>query len=64
MLGCMAGRRWLHVGVDGSIRACPYLKESYANIRDKSLKDIWKALRRSGKYDGFVSSCPAQDVFG
>ena len=29
MLGCMAGRRWMHVGVDGNIRACPYLKESY-----------------------------------
>jgi MoaA/NifB/PqqE/SkfB family radical SAM enzyme len=64
MLGCMAGRRWLHVSVDGDIRACPYLKESHANIRDNSLRDIWKALRRSGKFDGFVSSCPAQDIFG
>jgi MoaA/NifB/PqqE/SkfB family radical SAM enzyme len=64
MMGCMAGRRWLHVGVDGGVRACPYLEESHANIRDNTLKDIWKAIRKSGKYDGFVSSCPAQDLFG
>ncbi|OYV14745.1 MAG: radical SAM domain-containing protein [Methanosaeta sp. NSM2] len=64
LLGCMAGRRWMHVGVDGGIRACPYLQESYANIRDVSLKDAWKALRKSGQFEGFVESCPAQDIFG
>jgi len=64
LLGCMAGRRWLHVAVDGSVRACPYLQESYASIKDSSLKDAWKALRRSGQFEGFVCHCPAQDVFG
>ena len=63
MLGCMAGRRWMHVAVDGSVRACPYLKESYANIKDVPLKEAWKAVRHSGKFDGFVSYCPAQDIF-
>ena len=29
MMGCMAGRRWMHVGVDGAVRGCPYLKESH-----------------------------------
>jgi len=52
------------VGVDGGIRACPYLQESYANIRDVSLKDAWKALRKSRQFEGFVESCPAQDIFG
>jgi len=64
LLGCMAGRRWLHVAVDGSIRACPYLHESYANITASSLKDAWKALQRSGQFEGFVCHCPAQDIFG
>jgi MoaA/NifB/PqqE/SkfB family radical SAM enzyme len=64
MLGCMAGRRWMHVAVDGSVRACPYLMESYANIKDVSLKDAWKAVRRSGKFEGCVSHCPAQEIFG
>ncbi|NTV27837.1 MAG: radical SAM protein, partial [Methanothrix sp.] len=64
LLGCMAGRRWLHVGVDGEIRACPYLKESYANIHETSLKDAWKTVRRSGQFEGFVCNCPAQNIFG
>jgi MoaA/NifB/PqqE/SkfB family radical SAM enzyme len=64
LLGCMAGRRWLHVGVDGEIRACPYLQESYANIHETSLKDAWKAVRRSGQFEGFVCNCPAQNIFG
>jgi MoaA/NifB/PqqE/SkfB family radical SAM enzyme len=64
LMGCMAGRRWLHVAVDGSVRACPYLQESYANIKDSSLKDAWKALRSCGQFEGFVCHCPAQDIFG
>jgi MoaA/NifB/PqqE/SkfB family radical SAM enzyme len=64
MLGCMAGRRWIHVAVDGSIRGCPYLREGYANINEVSMKDAWKAMRRSGHFDGFVCSCPAQEIFG
>jgi MoaA/NifB/PqqE/SkfB family radical SAM enzyme len=63
MLGCMAGRRWLHIAVDGSVRACPYLGKSYANIKDVSLKDAWKVVRSCGEFEGFVSQCPAQDVF-
>ena len=63
MLGCMAGRKWMHIGVDGSVRGCPYLKESMANVRCGSLEDAWKALRRSGKYSEFIRTCPAQDLF-
>lgn len=63
MLGCMAGRRWLHVGVDGMVRACPYLDKSYGNVLDSTLKDIWKDIRRSGEFEGFVCSCPAQNIY-
>jgi MoaA/NifB/PqqE/SkfB family radical SAM enzyme len=63
LLGCMAGRRWLHVGVDGSVRACPYLRDSYGSVLDSSLKDIWKAIRSSGEFDDLVCSCPAQELF-
>lgn len=62
MLGCMAGRRWLHVGVDGNVRACPYLHRSYGSIKERSLRDIWKAVRDSGEFKGFVCSCPAQEM--
>ncbi|VVB70437.1 Coenzyme PQQ synthesis protein E [uncultured archaeon] len=64
MMGCMAGRRWMHVGVDGGIRGCPYLQESFENIRECSLKDAWKALRESGRFEGNIHHCPAQDIFG
>jgi len=60
MLECMAGRRWLHVGVDGDVRACPYLEDSWGNVREISLKEIWKGIRRSGDFDRFRSDCPAQ----
>jgi len=63
MLGCMAGRRWLHVGVDGGVRGCPYLPESLDNIRQSSLKVARDALRDSGKFEGFICSCPAQNLF-
>jgi MoaA/NifB/PqqE/SkfB family radical SAM enzyme len=63
MLGCMAGRRWLHVGVDGSVRACPYLKGSYGNVLESSLQDIWKSIRGSREFEGFVCNCPAQESF-
>ncbi|HNX39912.1 MAG TPA: radical SAM protein [Methanothrix sp.] len=62
MLGCMAGRRWMHVAVDGSVRGCPYLRESYASVKDVSLKHAWKALRSSGQFEGFLCHCPAQDL--
>jgi MoaA/NifB/PqqE/SkfB family radical SAM enzyme len=62
MLGCMAGRRWVHVAIDGSVRGCPYLKESYANIKEVSLKEAWKAVRRSGDFEGCMSLCPAQEI--
>jgi MoaA/NifB/PqqE/SkfB family radical SAM enzyme len=60
MLGCMAGRRWIHVGVDGGARPCPYLGEDWGNVRDRSLKEIWNEIRRSGDFDAFRSDCPAQ----
>jgi len=64
MLGCMAGRRWMHVAVDGSVRGCPYLKKSYASVKDGGLKQAWKALRSSGEFGGFLCHCPAQDLLG
>jgi MoaA/NifB/PqqE/SkfB family radical SAM enzyme len=63
MLGCLAGRRWLHVGVDGNVRPCPYLGDSFGNVLDSSLQDIWKNIRRSKKFDDFKSTCPAMNLF-
>ena len=62
MLGCMAGRRWLHIGVDGRVRACPYLERAHGNVLDRPLEEIWNKIRCSGEFDGFDRSCPAQNV--
>jgi len=63
MMGCMAGRRWLHVGVDGEVRACPYLQGRYGNIRDMPLRDIWNTIRDCDEFKGFDCSCSAQEIF-
>lgn len=60
MLGCMAGRRWIHVGVDGKVSSCPYIGDDWGNVRDRSLKEIWSEIRESGDFDDLRSDCPAQ----
>lgn len=60
MLGCMAGRRWIHVGVDGGVRPCPYIDSVFGDVKKRPLKEIWNDIRRSGEFDGFRSDCPAQ----
>lgn len=61
MLGCMAGQRWMHVCVDGQIKACPYIPFSYGNIQDSSIKDIWSKIRRDRHFRGQRSTCLMQE---
>lgn len=61
MLGCMAGQRWLHVCVDGSVKPCPYIPFSYGNITENSIKDIWDAIRRDKTFRGQRSTCLMQE---
>ncbi|WP_298683378.1 radical SAM/SPASM domain-containing protein [uncultured Methanomethylovorans sp.] len=57
MLGCMAGQRWLHLCVEGSVKPCPYIPFSYGNVREESLKTIWKRIRKSSHYRGERYTC-------
>ncbi|WP_321420267.1 radical SAM protein [uncultured Methanomethylovorans sp.] len=57
MVGCMAGQRWMHLCVEGSVKPCPYIPFSYGNVREESLKDIWKKIRKSSHYRGEHYSC-------
>ncbi|MDI3539987.1 MAG: hypothetical protein PWQ52_1110 [Methanolobus sp.] len=61
MLGCMAGQRWLHVCVDGSVKPCPYIPFSYGNITENSMKDIWDGIRKDKTFRGQRSSCLMQE---
>jgi MoaA/NifB/PqqE/SkfB family radical SAM enzyme len=61
MLGCMAGQRWMHVCVDGLVKACPYIPLHYGNIQDSSIKDIWTKIRKDKHFRGQRSTCLMQE---
>ncbi len=61
MLGCMAGQRWLHVCVEGSVKPCPYIPFSYGNIKQESLKQIWSRIRKEPAFKGERYSCLMQE---
>ncbi len=44
MFGCFAGRRWIHVDASGNALPCAYMPLGFGNIRDKRLKEIWRAM--------------------
>lgn len=54
MFGCFAGRRWIHVDASGEALPCAYMPLGFGNVRDKSLRDIWKEMSR---YRGFAGKC-------
>jgi len=57
MFGCFAGRRWIHVDGDGEALPCAYMPLSFGNIKDKSLKEIWKDMT---SYQWFQGRCSCQ----
>ena len=57
MFGCFAGRRWIHVDGNGEALPCAYMPLSFGNIRDLSLKEIWKEMTR---YQWFNGRCSCQ----
>ncbi|NOR47026.1 MAG: radical SAM protein [Methanosarcinaceae archaeon] len=61
MLGCLAGQRWVHVCVDGSVKPCPYLPFEYGNIENDSLKSIWKKIRSYPQFKGERHVCLMHD---
>lgn len=62
MLGCMAGRRWAHVCVDGAVKACPYMPFEFGNVLDgKKLAGAWKTLRSLKDFKHRRNLCMMQD---
>ena len=57
MFGCFAGRRWIHMDGDGEALPCAYMPLSFGNIKDKSLKEIWKDMT---SYQWFQGRCSCQ----
>jgi MoaA/NifB/PqqE/SkfB family radical SAM enzyme len=57
MFGCFAGRRWIHVDAAGEALPCAYMPLGFGNIKEKSLKEIWRDMSR---YRWFSSRCSCQ----
>ncbi|MEA1906844.1 MAG: radical SAM protein [Euryarchaeota archaeon] len=57
--GCFAGRRWLHITPQGDILPCACIPIPYGNIKEESLKSIWKRIRRDPAYN--ARSCLMRD---
>jgi len=45
MMGAMAGRRWMHVTVDGDAKPSPYPPFRFGNVKEVPLKEIWQRIR-------------------
>jgi len=57
MFGCFAGRRWIHVDGAGVALPCAYMPLGFGNIKEKSLREIWKDMTR---YEWFRKKCSCQ----
>lgn len=47
MFGCFAGKRWIHIDASGDVLPCAYMPMPFGNVKDKSLKEIWKKMGRN-----------------
>lgn len=61
MLGCLAGQRWIHVCVEGSVKPCPYIPFSFGNIQTDTLRSIWSKIRKVNDFKGERHSCLMQE---
>lgn len=62
MLGCMAGRRWAHICVDGGVKACPYMPFEFGNVMDENgLSGAWKTVRSLKDFKEHRNLCMMQD---
>ena len=62
MLGCMAGRRWAHICVDGGVKACPYMPFEFGNaLEENGLQAAWKTIRSLEDFKERRNLCMMQD---
>ena len=61
MFGCFAGRRWLHVDASGDVLPCAYMPISFGNVREKSLREIWREMGKDRWFRGRAKGCMMKD---
>jgi MoaA/NifB/PqqE/SkfB family radical SAM enzyme len=50
-MGCMAGRKWLHITPEGNIHPCACIPIPYGNVHRDKIKDVWKKIRDDPIYN-------------
>lgn len=58
-MGCTAGYNRLYIAPDGSIRPCEMLDETWGNINDREIQDIW--VKMNARYHDPICGCLALD---
>jgi MoaA/NifB/PqqE/SkfB family radical SAM enzyme len=60
MFGCFAGCRWVHISASGEAYPCAYMPLGFGNIKEQSLREIWKNISRQRSFSG-RHSCLMKD---
>ncbi len=61
VMGCFAGRRWVWVTSTGEVMPCLHVHLSFGNVRDLSLKSIWKKIRGDPLFSKKPETCAWKD---
>jgi MoaA/NifB/PqqE/SkfB family radical SAM enzyme len=52
MFGCFAGCRWIHISASGEAYPCAYMPISFGNVKELSLREIWRKMSRHRSFSG------------
>ena len=52
MFGCFAGCRWVHISASGEAYPCAYMPISFGNVRELSIREIWRKMSRCRSFSG------------
>jgi MoaA/NifB/PqqE/SkfB family radical SAM enzyme len=61
-IGCLAGKIQYYVSAYGEVAPCDFTPLSFGNIRDNSLRDIWKKMVRHPAYNHRSTFCRMQNL--
>jgi MoaA/NifB/PqqE/SkfB family radical SAM enzyme len=63
IVGCFAGRRWLWISPTGEVMPCLHIPISFGNVRDESLKGIWRKMRKHPLFKKKPDVCAWMDPY-
>jgi MoaA/NifB/PqqE/SkfB family radical SAM enzyme len=60
-VGCLAGHIQYYVSAYGEVTPCDFTPLSFGNLREESLKNIWKRMIHHPAYKHLITSCRMQN---